>query len=181
MRYFTWKLELVSNILWMVVGPYWLYFLSDHFWLADSMLFQVTLSRNYDYFWMFYFCKKKHSFPFFIDDQTIVDFYKRSGCKHSFRLLNFSLNRSSSSEILSSALTLLIHLIIPASLLSGLITSSTLKVTSEFFYLKRKRCFVFNISQFLWLCEIHKSQNLGCHHRYCFMIEVTLMVISLES
>lgn len=46
--------------------------------------------------------------------------------KHSFRLLNFSLGRSSSAKILSSDLTLLIHLLIPASLLSILIMSSSL-------------------------------------------------------
>ena len=46
--------------------------------------------------------------------------------KHSFRLLNFSLGRSSSAKILSSDLTLLIHLLIPASFLSILIISSSL-------------------------------------------------------
>ena len=51
----------------------------------------------------------------------------------------------------------------------------------EFFYLKRKWCFVLRISRCLWFYEIHKSQNLWHHHRHCFIMKVPLMLISLET
>ena len=48
-------------------------------------------------------------------------------------------------------------------------------------------CFIWrkNVSFYGYLefcfCEIHRFQNLWYHHRYCYIIEVTLVLISFES
>ena len=47
-----------------------------------------------------------------------------------------------------------------------------------FFYLNKKLCFVLDMSNFLCFCEIHRFQNLWCHHRHCYIMEVTFMLIS---
>ena len=59
-----------------------------------------------------------------------------------------------------------------------------LKVTStcvfnKIFYLTKK-CFVL-MFRFLCFCEINKFQNLWHHHRYCYVMEVIIMLISFES
>ena len=36
-------------------------------------------------------------------------------------------------------------------------------------------------SRFLCFCEIHIIQNLRCHHRHCYTMEITLMLASFES
>ena len=59
--------------------------------------------------------------------------------------------------------------------------SSPWCVINEFFYLKKKWCFVLEISSFLCFYKIHKFQNLWRHHRHCCMMEVTLLLISFES
>ena len=45
----------------------------------------------------------------------------------------------------------------------------------NFFYVKEK-CFVLEISRFLRFCEIHKFQNLWCHHRHCCIMEVKILL-----
>ena len=50
----------------------------------------------------------------------------------------------------------------------------------NFFYLKKKHCFVLEISRFLCCCEIHRFQNLWRHRRHCYIMEVTLMLIFLN-
>ena len=47
-------------------------------------------------------------------------------------------------------------------------------VINDPFYLKKK-CFVLEISRFLYFCEIHKFQNLWRHHRHCYLLEVTVI------
>ena len=37
------------------------------------------------------------------------------------------------------------------------------------------------IYRFLCFGEIHRFQNLWCHHRHCYIMEVMLMLISFES
>ena len=49
------------------------------------------------------------------------------------------------------------------------------------FFIWRKKCFVLEMSRFLCFCEIHRFQNLWCHHRHCCIMEVTLVLISFES
>ena len=44
----------------------------------------------------------------------------------------------------------------------------------NYFYLKKKSCFVLEISRFLCFCEILKFPNLWHHHRHCHIVEVTL-------
>ena len=53
-------------------------------------------------------------------------------------------------------------------------------VINEFFYLKKK-CFVLEKSWFLCFCEIYTFQNLWRHHRYCHIMEATLLLIYFES
>ena len=54
-------------------------------------------------------------------------------------------------------------------------------VINEIFYLKKKQFFVSEISRFLCFCEIRRFQNLWRHHKHCWIMKVTLMIISLES
>ena len=49
----------------------------------------------------------------------------------------------------------------------------------NFFYLKKK-CFTLKIFRFFCFCEIHRFQNLW-HHKHCYIMEVTIMLISFES
>ena len=48
------------------------------------------------------------------------------------------------------------------------------------FYLKKK-CLLLTILRFLCSGEIRRFQNLWRHHRHCYKMEVTLMLISFES
>ena len=50
---------------------------------------------------------------------------------------------------------------------------------NDFFYLKEKY-FILEISRLLCFCEIHRNQNLWCHHKHCYIMEVTLNLISFE-
>ena len=66
--------------------------------------------------------------------------------------------------------------------------SASLKVTSAtklFFYIKQrlmnKKCFVLEISRFLCFCESCRFQNLWRHHKYCYIMQATLMLVSFES
>ena len=59
--------------------------------------------------------------------------------------------------------------------------TTKLFLCNKVFYLKKKQCFLYEIASFLYFCEIHIFQNLCCHHRHCYIMEVTLMVISFES
>ena len=45
----------------------------------------------------------------------------------------------------------------------------------------KKKWFVLEISRFLCLCEILRFSNLQCHHRHCYIMKVTLMLISFGS
>ena len=45
----------------------------------------------------------------------------------------------------------------------------------------KKKCFALEISRFFYFCEIHRFQNLWCHHRHCYIMEVTLVLISFKS
>ena len=40
----------------------------------------------------------------------------------------------------------------------------------------KKKCFVLKISRFLCFYEIHRFQNLWCHHRHCYIMEIILML-----
>ena len=42
------------------------------------------------------------------------------------------------------------------------------------FLFKKQWCFVFETSRFFCFCEIHRFQNLWCHHKHCYVIKVTL-------
>ena len=66
--------------------------------------------------------------------------------------------------------------------------SASLKVTSAtklFFFIKqrlmKKKCFVLEISRFLCFCESCRFQNLWRHHKYCYIMQATLMLVSFES
>ena len=66
--------------------------------------------------------------------------------------------------------------------------SASLKVTSAtklFFVIKQclmqKKCFVLEISKFLCFCETHWFQHLWRHHKYCCIMQATLMLVSFES
>ena len=63
------------------------------------------------------------------------------------------------------------------------VTSATkpLMCNSWIFSFWKKKCFVLEISRLLCFCEIHRFQNLWHHHRHCYIMEITLMLISLES
>ena len=37
----------------------------------------------------------------------------------------------------------------------------------------KKKCFILDISRFLCFREIHRFQNLWCHHKHCYIMEVT--------
>ena len=52
---------------------------------------------------------------------------------------------------------------------------------SDFFYLKKKYCLVLEISRFLGFGEIDRFQNLLRHHKHCYLMKVTFMLISFES
>ena len=54
-------------------------------------------------------------------------------------------------------------------------------IINEFFYLKKKKYFVLEISRFLCFCETCRFQNLWHHHKYCCIMQVTPMLISFES
>ena len=41
----------------------------------------------------------------------------------------------------------------------------------------KKKCFVLEILRFLCFYETYRFQNLWCHHKYCSIIQVTLMLI----
>ena len=56
--------------------------------------------------------------------------------------------------------------------------SSTGCVINKFFYLKKK-CFVLEIPRFSCFCETCRFQNLWCHHKYCCIMQVTLMHVCL--
>ena len=49
------------------------------------------------------------------------------------------------------------------------------------FILKKKKCFLLEISRFLCFCKIHIFQNLWHHHRHCYIMEVIIMLIYFES
>ena len=51
---------------------------------------------------------------------------------------------------------------------------------NDFFNLKKKQCFTLEICRFLCFCEINIFQNLWRHHRHCYIMEVTLMLIFLN-
>ena len=55
--------------------------------------------------------------------------------------------------------------------------SSAWYVINEFFYLKKKSCFVLEISRFLCFCETCRFQNLWRHDRYCCIMQVTFVLI----
>ena len=66
--------------------------------------------------------------------------------------------------------------------------SALLKVTSAtrlFFVIKqrlaKKKCFILEISRFLCFCESCRFQNLWRHHKYCYIMQATLMLVSFES
>ena len=46
--------------------------------------------------------------------------------------------------------------------------------------MKKKQCFVPEISGFLYFCEMHRFQNMLLHDRHCYIMEVTHMIISLN-
>ena len=45
----------------------------------------------------------------------------------------------------------------------------------------KKNNFLFSRYLDFCFCEIHKVQNLWHHHKHCYIMEVTLMLISFES
>ena len=47
------------------------------------------------------------------------------------------------------------------------------------FYLKK--CFIFDISRILCFSEIYRFRNLWCHHRHCYTMDLTFLLISFES
>ena len=49
------------------------------------------------------------------------------------------------------------------------------------FLFEVKIMFVLEISRFSCFSEIHRFQNLWPHHRHCYIMEVTLTLISFES
>ena len=51
----------------------------------------------------------------------------------------------------------------------------------NFFYMKKKWCFVLELLRFLCFCETRIFQNLWRHHKHCHIMEVTLLLISFES
>ena len=66
--------------------------------------------------------------------------------------------------------------------------SASLNVTSAtklFFAIKqrlmKKKRFVLEISGFLCFCESCRFQNLWRHHKYCYIMQATLMLVSFES
>ena len=63
---------------------------------------------------------------FSVDDKSLQSHFCLLSCKYSLMLFNFSLVLSSSAEILSSGLTLHIHLTFLVSVLCTLITSPSL-------------------------------------------------------
>ena len=58
-------------------------------------------------------------------------------------------------------------------------SGSPRSIINEFFYLKKK-CFILEIFRFLCFCEIGQFQNLWCYYKHCWMMEVTLILISLN-
>ena len=48
-------------------------------------------------------------------------------------------------------------------------------VINEFFYLKKKSCFVLEMSRFLCFCETCRLQNFWRHHKSCCIMQVTLI------
>ena len=46
--------------------------------------------------------------------------------------------------------------------------------------MKKKYYFVLEISRFSCFCEIHRFQNLWCHHRHCYIMEVHLCCLLLN-
>ena len=61
----------------------------------------------------------------------------------------------------------------------SLIQSSPWCAINEFFHLNKK-CFVLEIMWFLCFWGICRFQNLWRHHRHCWIMEVTLMLISFN-
>ena len=101
--------------------PCWLSFLSDHFWSLPCFLWSNLHGK------LPLALKVLH-----LLDQAVTSFQSRRQnhcsllfCKHSPILFNFSLGVSFSTEILSSGLTVNIHLTILSSFLYCLITSSS--------------------------------------------------------
>ena len=60
-------------------------------------------------------------------------------------------------------------------------SSSPWYVINEFFIWRKNNVSFSRYLDFLCFCEIHRFQNLWQHHRHCYIMEVTLMLISFES
>ena len=119
---------------------------------------------------------------FFLENSTFWAGLLGSGLKTIFQLWAHSeINNRSLLRILLALSFLSLKVTFATKLFLPL--SSPWWVINEFFYLKKKThtYFVLEIFRFLCCSEIHRFQNLWRHHRHCYVMEVTLILISFES
>ena len=70
---------------------------------------------------------------------------------------------------------------LPHHQLKGYLYLCSWCVINDFFIWRKNNVLFWRYLEFFCFCEIHRFQNLWCHHRHCYIMEVTLILISFES